>query len=211
MEILLGLTLIFIITIAIGRKTSHTQHKDLTELKVERELERVLTRRGYIIFGDLIIPSVSASIKSTQIDHVVVSLYGVFCIETKSHKGNIYGGFRKKYWKQYLGNKSYELYSPLRQNNHHADSLEYLLRTRIKAPIHSYLVFPNAKNVRLDGQRKDFSIRSTIDQILSHRQLVYTPDDVRAIAKGLALVSSHADKFRNEHIDAVQGYVKSQH
>lgn len=201
--LLLPFTIAILVELMIGRRP----RQDLTELKVEKELERVLKRRGYIVFSDLIIPSVSKSIKSTQIDHVVVSLYGIFCIETKAHRGNIYGGSGQKYWKQYLGNSIYELYSPMRQNKHHVESLEYLLRSRLKAPVHSYLVFPHAYNVKLDGQRRDFSIDSTIDRILGHSRLIYTPEDVEAIAKGLALVSSHADRFRGDHIDAVQEYL----
>lgn len=210
MEVLFIFILILIAAAAITSTIQSNPHRDITELKVEKELERILIRRGYIVFGDLIIPSVSSSIKSTQIDHVIICLYGIFCIETKSHHGNIYGSFKRKYWKQYLGNKSYEVYNPITQNHHHVKSLEYLLRSRLKAPIHSYVVFPYARNIKLDGEKKDLSLNHTIDRILQHTRQVYTPEDIQAIARGLAYVSSRTDDFRDGHINAVRDFVNFQ-
>lgn len=183
--------------------------RNSTELQVEHQLERILSRRGYIIFGDLIIPSVSKKIPSTQIDHVVVSLYGIFCIEIKSHKGNIYGSYKARYWKQYLGgSRPYEFYNPIKQNSHHVKSLEYLLRSRLKSPIHSYVVFPNAHRIKIGGKERIASIEFAIDRILNHTRQVYTPDDVEAIAKGLAYVSTQSANFRERHVDAVREYIE---
>lgn len=182
--------------------------RDATELKVEKELNRILSRSGYIIFGDLIIPSVSGQVASTQIDHVVVSVYGIFCIETKSHHGNIYGNVKSKEWKQYLGKNAYTLYSPLKQNHHHVQSLEYILRSRLRAPVHSYVVFPNAHKVKLNGSIIDFSLHHAVQRILSHTTPVYTLEDVEAIARGLAYISEHTPDFADDHVKAVASYVE---
>lgn len=40
--------------------------------------------------------------KTTQIDHVVVSNYGIFVIETKNYKGWIIGDEYDEYWKQVI-------------------------------------------------------------------------------------------------------------
>lgn len=188
-----------------GRKV----RRDDTEAWVDTELSKRLDASKYLIFSDLIIPSVSEKIRSTQIDHVVVSVYGIFCLETKSHQGSIYGGYKSKYWKQYLGPKSYELYSPIRQNNHHVKSLEYLIRSRIKSPIHSYIVFPSADKIMLNGNKVDLSLHSTVERIMNHNKQVYSFDDVTAIAKGLAIVSSPSDLLREEHIESVRKYIEN--
>lgn len=39
---------------------------------------------------------------TTQIDHIVVSKYGVFAIETKNYRGEIYGNDYRKEWKQVI-------------------------------------------------------------------------------------------------------------
>lgn len=183
--------------------------RDETETWVDRELNKRLSTGQYIIFSDLIIPSTSEMIRSTQIDHVIVSIYGIFCLETKSHQGSIYGGYKSKYWKQYLGGKSFDLYSPIRQNHHHVKSLEYLIRSRIKAPIHSYIVFPSAKKIILNGNQVDLTLSATVERILNHNQQVYSFDDVTAISKGLAIVSSPSDLLRNEHIESVRKYIEN--
>lgn len=37
---------------------------------------------------------------TTQIDHILVSKYGIFVIETKNMKGWIFGGEQQKQWTQ---------------------------------------------------------------------------------------------------------------
>lgn len=51
---------------------------------VSRELHRLDTVH-YKILNDLMLSSRGNSI-TTQIDHIVVSNYGIFCIETKAYK-----------------------------------------------------------------------------------------------------------------------------
>jgi len=204
--LILGLIIIgFVRAAVIGSGTKH----DETEIWVDQELNKRLSSGQYIIFSDLIIPSTSEKIRSTQIDHVIVSIYGIFCLETKSHRGSIYGGFKSKYWKQYLGGKSFDIYSPVRQNHHHVKSLEYLIRSRIKAPIHSYVVFPSAKKIMLNGNRVDLTLHATVERILNHTRQVYSFDDVTAISKGLAIVSSPSDLLREEHIESVKKYIEN--
>jgi len=204
--IILGLIVIsFVRTVIVGSGAK----RDETEIWVHHELNKRLSAGQYIIFSDLIIPSTSEKIRSTQIDHVIVSIYGIFCLETKSHQGSIYGGYKSKYWKQYLGGKSYDLYSPIRQNHHHVKSLEYLIRSRIKAPVHSYLVFPSAKKIMLNGNRVDFTLSATVERILNHTRQVYSFEDVTAISKGLAIVSSPSDLLREEHIESVKKYIEN--
>lgn len=48
----------------------------------------------YVILNDLLFESNG---RSTQIDHVIVSTYGVFVIETKGYKGWILGGENSEY------------------------------------------------------------------------------------------------------------------
>ena len=39
---------------------------------------------------------------TTQIDHIVVSKYGLFAIETKNYRGEIYGDDNRKEWTQII-------------------------------------------------------------------------------------------------------------
>lgn len=208
--VLLLIILILIIAISVWRRlTSFHVRRDDTEIWVDEELNKRLDHNRYVIFSDLVIPSVSHKIPSTQIDHVVVSIYGIFCLETKSHQGNIYGGYKSKYWKQYLGNEIYDLYSPFRQNGHHVSSLEDLIGSRLRAPIHSYIVFPSAHKIVLNGSKVNFTFAATIEKIRSHTRQIYSFDDITAISKGLVLASSQNNVLRENHIESVRMYIET--
>ena len=59
----------------------------------------------YKVLDNLLLPS-NGNLNATQLDHVVVSNYGIFCIETKSYKGWIFGNANDKYWTQVSENKN---------------------------------------------------------------------------------------------------------
>ncbi len=53
---------------------------------------------------------------TTQIDHVIVSPFGIFVIETKNMNGGIYGSEHEKQWTQALGGKKIPFKKTFRQN-----------------------------------------------------------------------------------------------
>lgn len=77
---------------------------------------------------------------TTQIDHVFLSRYGLFVVETKHMKGRIVGGEREPRWLQTVGRHSYSFQNPLRQNYRHLKALEYCLGIDM-AHLHSVVVF----------------------------------------------------------------------
>ena len=77
---------------------------------------------------------------STQIDQIIVSIYGIFVIETKNMTGWIFGNPDQPTWTQKIYQRSYRFQNPLRQNYKHIRVLESLLRLN-KGQIHSVIVF----------------------------------------------------------------------
>lgn len=77
---------------------------------------------------------------STQIDHVFVSRFGIFVVETKHMKGWIFGSANQAQWTQKLYKKSFKFQNPLRQNYKHVKVLEELLNVP-PATINSVIVF----------------------------------------------------------------------
>ncbi len=180
----------------------------MAEFNVDHAL-RQLDNEHYVVFRDLIIPSGVKSLPLTQIDHVVISIYGIFCIETKSNNGSVYGFTTSEHWKQYLGRQQYGMYNPYRQNEYHAKSLENLLHGMIKAPIHSYIAFPNAYKVIVDGKLCDMSIHGIMNKINQHTRPVYDLSSVERIAKTLAYAASKREELRPYHIAEVRKHVES--
>ena len=60
---------------------------------------------------------------SCQIDHLVISPYGIFCIETKNYLGRISGNYNDKYLQRRVLGMKYQTYSPIYQNYRHLQRL----------------------------------------------------------------------------------------
>lgn len=71
-----------------------------------------LDKQTYKRFHNLIIPSSNGT---TQLDHLIVSPYGLFIIETKNKSGWIFGDENQAKWTQVLYKKKYSFQNPLRQ------------------------------------------------------------------------------------------------
>jgi restriction system protein len=77
---------------------------------------------------------------TTQIDHIYVSRFGIFVVETKNMKGWIFGGENQPQWTQQLFRKSFKFQNPLRQNYKHTKTLQAVLGVPEEV-IHSVVVF----------------------------------------------------------------------
>ena len=81
----------------------------------------------YRILNDIYLPLPDGT--TTQIDHIVVSQYGVFVVETKTYSGWIFGDEKSKEWTQSIYNKKSRFQkrsrfqNPMRQNYKHICAL----------------------------------------------------------------------------------------
>jgi len=60
---------------------------------------------------------------TTQIDHVIISRFGIFVVETKNYAGLIFGRERERSWTRMQYGRKYSFQNPLRQNYRHIKSL----------------------------------------------------------------------------------------
>ncbi len=90
----------------------------------ERSVKRILSHlpeESYHVLNDIM---VNGNYGLTQIDHVVVSKYGIFVIETKNMKGKIYGGERSAEWTKYSKGRKLSFKNPVHQNYGHIKAIE---------------------------------------------------------------------------------------
>ena len=93
---------------------------------------------------------------TTQIDHIVVSKYGIFAIETKNYRGDIYGDdnrqqwtqiirtdvtYRRKWYKTYTYVTKTHFYNPIKQSIGHVNGLKQNLSGLPYVPIIPIVVF----------------------------------------------------------------------
>jgi hypothetical protein len=96
-----------------------------------------LDSETYHRFHNLILSTPNGT---TQIDHVLLSRFGVFVIETKNYNGWIFGNEDQKSWTQVLHRAKYSFQNPLHQNYRHTKALSELLNVEL-SKIHSIVFF----------------------------------------------------------------------
>ena len=217
MELLIGALLLSVLVLApiIGgialasislKSTKPKLSKSQLAEKSVNDALRTLDLKSYVLFENVILQS-NGNTAHTEIDHIVVSPYGIFCVETKSHCGSIYGYEKNANWAQYLGGQKFTLNSPSRQNYKHIKAIEALIGANLKAPIHSYVIFPCASKIITDSKFVYNDVRTLIENISRHKQPVYDLDECTRILRSLAYASSKKDSLAAVHIDEVQTYL----
>ena len=152
------------------------------EKSVSHQLSK-LDKGKYFILNDIVIPSTDG--KTTQIDHVVVSPYGIFVIETKNYRGWIMGEEHSQYWTQVIYKRKERLYNPIRQNYGHIKALEAVLSD-----------FRNLSFISIVS----FSIRADLKVKVSSSEVIYTVNLLKTIAKYKDPVLSNDDVQRIVHV-----------
>ena len=92
------------------------------------------------VYRDLNNVTIPTSNGTTQIDHIIVSRYGIFVIETKNMEGWIFGDEKQGQWTQSLYGKKFRFQNPLFQNYRHTKALEEFLGLPA-AQFHSVVCF----------------------------------------------------------------------
>ena len=114
---------------------------------------------------------------TTQIDHVIVSRYGVFVIETKNMKGWIYGDPDQPMWTQKIFRHSNRFQNPLRQNYKHTKTLQQLLGLN-DDQVHSVVVFVGDSRFKTDMPDNVTYGLGYIRYIKSFKTKVLSPDQI---------------------------------
>lgn len=156
MEIIVVIIALLLLKILVSYLKPQIKGK-IGESKVALSLSW-LDKNDYIVFNDL---HLSHNGYTTQIDHLVLSIYGVFVIETKNYKGWIFGNEKSNYWTQTIYGKRYKLYNPILQNWKHVNFLKRLSPELKSATYFPIVVFSGS------GQLK--SVESTLPVIYKNQ------------------------------------------
>ncbi|MBY0011636.1 nuclease-related domain-containing protein [Paenibacillus typhae] len=140
-------------------KVAATRIGELGEHKINIQLDQLPKECKSL--NDLLLPNPKSRTGYAQIDHVVISPYGLFVIETKNYNGEIKGGRTDQQWS--VSNR-YKMYNPLKQNYGHIKAVESLLKG-----------IPKVKSVSIISftMRCRFSIDPELRQIKSDELVVY--------------------------------------
>jgi len=180
------------------------------ELYVNMQLSKSLPRTEYAIASDLLLPN-DGPFRTSQIDHLIVSPYGVFCVETKSHKGWISASRARRIFTQILFKKRYPIVpNPVEQNIGHIKTINALLGDKLKAPIINIVVFPSAGKFFISGYENVGSVNDMIASVFEHSKKTYSYKEAAEIIKTVREYNikqpiehaKHVERIRSIHAHA---------
>ena len=122
-----------------------------------------LPKDQYRVLNNVTFPTPKGS---SQIDHIVVSMYGIFVIETKNSKGWIYGSENAEYWTQNIYGKKYQLYNPILQNQGHVRALCRVLKDFEPLPIIPIVAFSGRADIKVNVEDACVVYWSQIRQVI---------------------------------------------
>lgn len=179
------------------------------EKRVARKLDWL--SKEYITLNDILLPT---SYGTTQIDHIVVSPYGIFVIETKNYKGWIFGHENSEEWKQSLlgkkrfwgwSSEQHKLRNPIRQNAAHARAVKAILKEVGDYPIIPIVVFADSAELNITTPNHIVinwcNLRSAIK---SYRTPCISPEDIQRIVSRISSANITTEGSRESHIRNVQ-------
>jgi hypothetical protein len=102
---------------------------------------------------------------TTQVDHILVSRFGVFVIETKDYKGWIFGNANQASWTQVLFNRKFRFQNPIVQNLRHVRAVRELLDFLPPDIVKSVVVFTGEAEFKTDVPHGVFYLSGFINHI----------------------------------------------
>ena len=102
---------------------------------------------------------------TTQIDHVLVSRFGVFVIETKHYKGWIFGDDKSREWTQVIWGRKYRFQNPLHQNYKHLKAVQDLLDFLPSEQVFGLVVFTGDAEFKTNQPKNVYSLSSLLSYL----------------------------------------------
>ena len=183
----------------------------------EKRVYNILSKSlpdGFIVLNDIYLPSSDGT--TTQIDHIVVSQYGVFVVETKNYSGWIFANARDDRWMEtFPGRKEYPFPNPINQNRHHINVLAECLGIP-KNYFHSVVAF--TENCTFKTPMPDGVVYTVAlaDYIKSFDRVLFDPAQVPEVADairkwaaevGANPAKSHVESLKLKHGDTTTAFI----
>jgi hypothetical protein len=145
---------------------------------------------------------------TTQIDHILVSRFGVFVIETKDYKGWIFADPRQPNWTQVLFKLKFKFQNPIFQNKRHVRAVQEVLDFLPADSIKSIVIFTGAAEFKTNIPSGVFTLssffkflQSSTEEILSLNRVQFSVgrlETMRLAISGKTDIE-HLKSLRNRH------------
>jgi hypothetical protein len=208
-------------TAAPSEKQTSTSQKqvavrkgEIGEYKIDIQLDQLPKDCRYL--SDLLIKNPNAKSGYSQVDHVVLTPYGTFVIETKNYQGTIYGGKDRKTW---TVNGKFKMMNPFVQNYGHIKALASLIDSKYQDLFISLVSFTKRATFKVDlDYRKiasnelivydielsEFIHRKVSVLKLQHKEPLLSESDISTIYDTFSKADIKDPAIRKEHEQALK-------
>ncbi|MCC3356799.1 nuclease-related domain-containing protein [Bacillus sp. REN16] len=186
-----------------------TRKGEIGEYKIDIQLAQL--PNGYRYLSDLLVKNPKAKTGYSQIDHIVLTPYGIFAIETKNYQGTIYGGKDRKTWSI---NGKFKMMNPFIQNYGHIQALTSLIDKKYHDLFISMVSFTKRCTFKVDLEYRKIAsneiivydielsefIRRKVSVLkIQHKEPLVTEGDISTIYQAFAKANITDPAVREQH------------
>lgn len=191
-----------------------TRKGEIGEYKIDVQLSQL--PKAYKYFNDIMLENPKSVSGYSQIDHLVISPYGLFVVETKNYQGTIYGGKDRRTW---TINGKFEMLNPVLQNYGHIKALKQYVDSRFHSQIMSLITFTKRSQLKIDNDMRgihanpmaiyDIFLSETINRKVHIAKLkakapILSEEDMQEIYSAIAGANITDTKVRDAHSRSIQ-------
>ena len=165
-----------------------------------------LPKEEYQIINNVMLKT---DVGTSQVDHVVVSIYGIFVIETKNYKGWITGTEYANQWVKNMYGKKYPFRNPIKQNYGHVKALESMLQLPYETFI-PIVVF--SVNAELNVKTYSPVVYTTrlAKTIRKHEDIKIQREDLDKIVSLILNSNVNSKEMRKQHVQGIQAKLEKE-
>ena len=154
---------------------------DIAESRVRRILAQGFDKKSYTVLNDLVLPFGGGTI---QIDHVVVSRFGIFVIESHYARGWVSGTEVQDRWKQQSLGRTTRFDNPLHKNRLQVEALQALLEFP-RLAFQPIVVMAGQKGFKTDMPQKVVEPEQLVRYMRKKAQHQLTSEQAARALKGI--------------------------
>ncbi len=175
----------------VGRAGEHWVKKRLSELPQDT----------YYVLNNIMI---SAQNTTHQIDHIVVSKYGIFVIEAKQYTGYIVGNKYDKKWTRKVGKKTYYYLNPIRQNYGHVKSICELLNIE-EDKVFNIVCVPSTAKLKVENDGELTRYYNLTERILSYKtEIIDNPEYIYNFLYNANITDKEVRKEHGKYVNQIR-------
>ena len=146
--------------------------------------------------------------KTSQIDHIVISDFGIFVIETKNYKGWIIGHENSEHWTQLLFKQKQKFYNPIKQNLGHINALKNCLSSYSNINYIPIVVFSTKSEIKVNSTTDVINSHQLIATIKKYYEINLTETQKEEIFQKIKDANVVGTYDKNKHVKSIKKVVQ---